>query len=74
MIYSCIVTIVRITSYGDGYLLARPATGRAGEIVTSKSIHDIRIIVFRTMPAIVLLVEFEEKVVFLKEVGHTLVE
>jgi hypothetical protein len=41
--------------------------------MTSESTHDIRVILFYTIFAVVILVKVEEKVVLAKEVGHVIV-
>jgi hypothetical protein len=74
MIYSCIILVVGIASYGDGYLLACPDTSWTCVVATSKSTHDIRVIIISATFAIVLPAKSEGKVVFAKEVGHVLVE
>jgi len=74
MIYSCIISISGISSYSDGYLLTCPDTSWTCAIATSKSTHDIRVIIIDATFAIVLLVKLEEKVVLAKEVGHVIVE
>ena len=74
MIYSCIISVVGIASYGDGYLLACPDTSWTCAVATSKSTHDIRVIIISATFVIVLPARSEGKVVFAKEVGHVLVE
>jgi len=42
--------------------------------MTSKSTHDIRVIIFYAALVVVLLVKVEEKVVLAKEVGNVIVQ
>ena len=74
MIYSCIISLAGILSYSDGYSLACPDTSWTCGIATSKSTHDIRVIIIHATFAVVLLVKLEEKVVLAKKVGHVIVE
>jgi hypothetical protein len=43
-------------------------------IAASKLTHDSRVVIVYAAVVIVLLVEAKEKVVFVKEVGHVIVE
>jgi hypothetical protein len=72
MIYSCIISVVGIASYGDGYLLACPDTSWTYAVATSKS--TLRVIIISATFVIVLPAKSEGKVVFAREVGHVLVE
>ena len=74
IIYSCIISLVGIFSYSDGYLLASPDTGWTRTIATSKSTHDICVITVHAIFAIVFVVKLEEKVMLAKEVEHIIVE
>jgi hypothetical protein len=69
VIHSCVVSLVRVCPYSDGYLLARPDS-RASCIAASEPAHDRGVIILNTADVIVHLVEAEEEVVFEKEVGY----
>lgn len=73
VIYSCIVSPVEIFPYSDGYSLACPDS-QACCIAASELAHDIRIIFFYAAFGVVLLVEAEGKIVFVKEVRHFIVK
>jgi len=74
IIYPCIISPIRIFSYSDGYLLASPDTGWTRTTETSKSTHDIRVIVVHAIFVIVFVVKLEEKAMLAKEVEHIIVE
>jgi hypothetical protein len=74
MIYSCIISVVGIASYSDGYLLACPDTGWTCRIMTSKPTHDICVVIFSAIFGIVIPVKLEGEVMLAKEVGYVIVE
>jgi hypothetical protein len=74
MIDFCIVSVVGVHSYRDGYLLASPAASWAFRIATGESTHDICVVIFGATFAVVLLVKRKDKVVLAKEVGHLIIE
>ena len=70
IIDSCIISLARVFSYSDGYLLTGPDTGWTCGIATRESTHDVRVVAVLTSSAIVFIVEFEKKVVLVEKAGH----
>ena len=74
IIYSCVVSPVRIFSYSNGYLLASPDTGWTRTIGTGKSTDDMRVIIAYAILVIVFVVKLEEKAMLANEVEHIIVK
>jgi hypothetical protein len=73
VVHSCIVSLVGISPYGDGYLLACPDS-QAYCIAASKPTHDGRVVIVYAADVVVRLVEAIRNVVIVKGVGHFVVK